>query len=555
MLSRFESPFIFKVKFYDQSKGNKAEVNAQKNASHIEYIGTRPGVDKGEISLSEQEIEGMFELTDKEFKDLYGQDRHSPDTAAGHVKYADERPGSHGLFDSTGNTPSMKQVQNELSNYKGVVWRMILSLKEEDALKLGYTERDKWEETLRAKVTDAAKAMGIKESNLRWVAAFHQEKGHPHVHLVVWEKEPERTKGLLSIGEKKDVKRAFMKEIYAGEKARLYQEKTAERDLIRDLAKGDAQKAVSIIKELKVMGKDIELELRSVGHVKTGIAPKLFSEDHKEIVKQITELSRVMPTRGRMAFKYMPEEVKVKSLEIADSMLGRISFQESLSKYFKAVEEMTALHTKNPELIEQARKNAYGELQQRIAQLVIQGAGEVNKRYAFEVNPKLANKVIKMIGQAKTDNNISEQDLKALSRNFSRVLVASGIDRETSIALLKQWNQKSNLSLKDEEIEKVVDKALKHQNELRGWSREVVVGKTEWKDMFQKLGVKEPEWMWKPSNNPTLDVAKSFWKATFQAIEQEQMQGQAQAELQRRQAEQQQRARQRQLQREMERER
>ncbi|MCE0553156.1 relaxase MobL [Bacillus thuringiensis] len=42
--------------------------------------------------------------------------------------------------------------------------------------------------------------MGITESNLKWIAAFHEEKGHPHVHLMMWEKETKRERGALSKG-------------------------------------------------------------------------------------------------------------------------------------------------------------------------------------------------------------------------------------------------------------------------------------------------------------------------------------------------------------------
>ncbi|EEM37868.1 Hypothetical conjugation protein [Bacillus thuringiensis serovar sotto str. T04001] len=54
----------------------------------------------------------------------------------------------------------MKDVQKELREHDGVVWRMILSLKEEDALNLGFTEKRKWEDLLRSTVPDADKKNG-----------------------------------------------------------------------------------------------------------------------------------------------------------------------------------------------------------------------------------------------------------------------------------------------------------------------------------------------------------------------------------------------------------
>lgn len=70
------------------------------------------------------------------------------------MKYADERPGSHGLFSYSDEKPNLQEVQQELMEHKGLVWRMVLSLAEEDAKRLGYTERGKWEDTVRASISD-----------------------------------------------------------------------------------------------------------------------------------------------------------------------------------------------------------------------------------------------------------------------------------------------------------------------------------------------------------------------------------------------------------------
>lgn len=363
---RFAAPFIFKMSFYSPSEKNKA-----RNAAHIGYIGTRPGADMG-VDL-DKEQDASPDLTD----DLAASD---PSSAAGHVKYAHERPGSHGLFSSTGERPDINLVQKELQEHQGVVWRSILSLTEEDAKRLDYMSREKWEDALRAAVPEAAAKMGIGESNLRWVAAFHQEQGHPHVHLVMWEKEPLRRKGLLSRGERIDVKKAFMKQIYADEQTRLYQEKTAMRDLIRDVAKGDTEKAISIIDEVRKQVGSVELEIQAVGGGKPGIAPKAYPDNIEHIAKQLGELSKMMPGKGRAALKFMPEETKQKAREIADSMIRQPAFKESYDRYMQSVEDMTRLHTINPDAIQRAKDKAYSDLRDRVANVMVRGAAAVNRQ-------------------------------------------------------------------------------------------------------------------------------------------------------------------------------
>jgi hypothetical protein len=372
---RFEAPFVMKVSFYAPSSKNAA-----KNAAHIKYIGTRPG--------AVIENEGVLDITDSS--------RPDPETAAGHVVYAHERPGSHGLFSSGEKHPVLGEVQKELQEHNGVVWRFILSLTEKDAKRLGYDERSAWEDSLRSVVPLIAEKMGIKESNLRWVAAFHQEKGHPHVHLVLWEKDPHRRKGALSRGERTDVKKVFMRELYADERVRLLQEKTAMRDLIRQQAKSRSYDATDLHREiLWNQYEKVRLEMLAIGGIEPGIPSKLRPEETKELLGMMKELAELMPGQGRVALKLMPEEAKQKANEIAEFILKQPKFKESYDRYMKAVEDMTRLHTINPTAIQQAKDNAHNDIRDRVANVFLKGASIVqiqikNQRERFE---KLGEKV------------------------------------------------------------------------------------------------------------------------------------------------------------------
>ncbi len=87
------SPFFFKQSFYLPT-----ETNASKNAANLKYIATRPGADRGDLEPETPEAER--DLQERSIDDEFGP--VNPGTAAGHVKYMSERPGSHGLFDAYG---------------------------------------------------------------------------------------------------------------------------------------------------------------------------------------------------------------------------------------------------------------------------------------------------------------------------------------------------------------------------------------------------------------------------------------------------------------------
>lgn len=290
----------------------------------------------------------------------------TPDMDAGHVKYMHERPGSHGLFSQEEDIPDMKEIQKELLNHKGLSWRWVLSLEESDAVNLGYTNREAWEKTLRATMKDAAAAMGISESNLRWVAAFHRKKGHPHVHILLWEKEPTRKQGELSEGELRDIKRIFMREIDEVERNRLEAEKTALRDLIRDTAK---RSILDLARE----------EAGALIEEAPGIEPLMTPEARKELAEKLNELAEIMPGHGRIALKYMPPAVKEKAREISAWLLAQPGFLDSTEKYRKLSEELAKYFVKKDEKLEEAADRAFNDIRDRVAQLVLKGAADIQK--------------------------------------------------------------------------------------------------------------------------------------------------------------------------------
>ncbi|SHE95497.1 hypothetical protein SAMN02745195_01544 [Thermoanaerobacter uzonensis DSM 18761] len=416
------APFVMKASFYLPTHENQA-----KNVAHLLYIGTRSGVDKGEFNELEEldagnryaeKILAEYDKLD-DFIDNFEID--TAGTPAGHVKYMDERPGSHGLFSSDENV-SLKETMKELSKHSGVVWRFILSLKEEDAVKLGYTTRESWEKALRATISDAAAKMGISESNLRWVAAFHQAKGHPHVHVVMWEKTPQRRLGRLSKGEVKDIKKIFLDEIYAKERLALTAEKSALRDLIRDTAKRDISEVLKEVKKARI-------EIRALNGEKPGLPPTLDQTTREELLEKLKELSTIMPSHGRIAFAYMPSEVKEKAKEIADWLLKQPGFSQSVERYKDLAKELASHYTSNPEVLEKAADKAYEDIQKRTAQIVLKGAAALQK------------------DPSKVINTVWRSAWRALERERLRA------EAEASIAAQKEMERKRRMTERGESRE------------------------------------------------------------------------------------------------------
>ena len=150
----------------------------------------------------------------------------------GYAKYIATRPraerlGSHGLFGDT-DPVSLNTAMGELSHYTGNVWTHIISLKREDAARLGYDNAAAWRTLLRARRNDIATAMNIPPGDFRWYAAFHNEGNHPHIHMMAWSAKPGQA--YLDRNGIKEIKSVLTNEIFQQELLHLYETKSTARD-------------------------------------------------------------------------------------------------------------------------------------------------------------------------------------------------------------------------------------------------------------------------------------------------------------------------------------
>ena len=84
-----------------------------------------------------------------------------------------EKVGTHGLFTDAGVPVMLSKVQKEVAGHEGPVWTFVLSIRREDAGRLGYDSVKSWEALLRSKRMQMAEAMKIPPEELVWYAAFH----------------------------------------------------------------------------------------------------------------------------------------------------------------------------------------------------------------------------------------------------------------------------------------------------------------------------------------------------------------------------------------------
>lgn len=148
-----------------------------------------------------------------------------------YADYIATRPRSQGLFTDAWKEINLRQLSKELNQYQGNLWTVILSLSREDAERLGFDNATRWRDFLRSERSEIAEQFHIPQGNLRWYAAFHNEKHHPHVHLMVWSEDEKE--GYLSEKGIEKLRSSFAKSIFAQDWCNIYDSYTEARNTLR----------------------------------------------------------------------------------------------------------------------------------------------------------------------------------------------------------------------------------------------------------------------------------------------------------------------------------
>ena len=285
--------------------------------NYVKYAATREGVDcidpgKAALPATEKQVKlveqllrefpssrGLFEYEDYQAAPTRGnasefiaraiEDNYeSVAKRENYVDYIASRPrvqrmGAHGLFTAGDSPLVLSQVAEEVARHPGVVWLPIISLRREDAARLGFDNAERWRKLLSSRALDMAKAMKIPDEQFRWYAAFHDESHHPHVHMVCYSADGKS--GFLTKQGIAKIKSMLAQEIFQQDLAAIYQRQTQRRD---ELTRGAGEAMARLVSEMQ-----------------TGTL------DNEHIGQLMAELAqRLQKCSGKKQYGYLPPAVK-----------------------------------------------------------------------------------------------------------------------------------------------------------------------------------------------------------------------------------------------------
>ena len=217
----------------------------------------------------------------------------------------------------------MAAVMKELSEYSGNIWTHIISLKREDAERLGYDNAKAWRNLLRTHRNEIATAMNIPPGDFRWYAAFHDEGHHPHVHMMAWSAKPGQA--YLNQEGIRKIKSELTQDIFQGELLHLYEQKSSPRgELVRK-----SRKAL--------------LELTK----------RMRSEfcDSPTMENKLLELSRSLETvKGKKVYRYLKKSVKAQVDAVVDELAKLPEVEECYELWWRLQCQMEYLYSEQEKM-------------------------------------------------------------------------------------------------------------------------------------------------------------------------------------------------------------
>lgn len=323
-----------KIIFTSRYIKNPAKVNAGKL---IRYMGTREGVEKLPNGIDHkpatkkqrelicecitavpeslmypelkmyQEQETRYTAT--EFLDAFiERNADRIDGVKKLVQYYGERPGveklgRHGLFSQTDDKIDIDEIADEVSNHEGILWTHVISLRREDAERLGYNNADAWKELVRRNALQIAEAHKIEPSQLQWYGAFHNTTHHPHIHLIVYSKNTKQ--GYLTNKGIEDMRGVFAKDIFRNEMYLTFTLETQIRDEVRAETK----------KRIDELLRDTE-------------TPTSASEEIQNLYVRLT--SQLSDYKGKKVYGYLPKNIK----QTVDSIVAELAKDERIAELY-----------------------------------------------------------------------------------------------------------------------------------------------------------------------------------------------------------------------------
>ena len=233
---------------------------------------------------------------------------------------AERIAGEHGLFSS--DDVDLDKAVADLEKHTGNVYSVIVSLKREDAERLGYNKAERWRDMVRAHLADIAKQHNIDFTSLKWYGAFHNESHHPHIHLLLYSNSEDDHSFITKDG-LDNLRRVFGTEIFKYDLREIYDRQTDTRNILTAEMRSEFKKLIDDALAGAVIDQNLLVKLE-------GLARRLNG------------------CKGKKQYGYLPKGVKDLVDELVDDLSKNKTVERLYDLWYQAKCSVTKTYTDEP---------------------------------------------------------------------------------------------------------------------------------------------------------------------------------------------------------------
>ena len=329
-----------KIRCYNPNKSHAA----LKNLNYIVYIGTRPGVDLTDVKLDELTAITEEDITPDE-----------PSANSQYIYYIAKRQNSQGLFGNFefNNITEVAHEVRDVTDAGVNVYRGIVSLSEEDAVALGYNQKDAWVKYMHSVMNDVGNSLGIPLTALKWCAAVHMEQGHPHCHYTFWRTDGKVMSSYIHVSKQNEIREFLSGQMFKAEREMFLPEKNQYRDATIGAAR-------SFMNSL-----DIDFN---------HIPERITQQQLQHMSSDLIELVNSLPGRGSLKYKLLPPKCKILVDKVVEDVIQIPAVNKEYTAYMKAVSDISTTYSGSTNHQATNQTVADEDIRKRLANSILKSA-------------------------------------------------------------------------------------------------------------------------------------------------------------------------------------
>lgn len=385
-----------------------------------------------------------------------------------HVRYIARRRGvmknegmAHGLFGKLG-PGEMRQFETwkeiashvyRLSKEGKNIYRSIISFDRATARELDLIRQKDWRQYIEAHIATLAQHNGIKIQDLGFACAVHDERHHPHLHVVFWDKSQQVSKNYVPPSIPNAIRKQLIKDTFAARIREYYAEKDAARDAVRNITDKEVAEFEQYIKEARP--KEYArirdwIETFDEDAIYADPVYGVFSDKAMlPLVKMLFEIKDMIPQGGRIAYKLLPEEIKAKIDELVIALLkSNAGLRRATSRYVDSKMQLVKLYGGDKKYLSGKRKEFQKEAERLIANRI--------------------TRTVKALCQKERENRFTQEE----RRFYTEELIIELLELFSRLSYGNDRRFEDGQKAMSTELSKAARKELYLQVKDKGWERE-----------------------------------------------------------------------------------